>query len=186
MQMSCWEWSKPSWPCEAWPSDPIFFPDTYNDLVTFPVVVPVSSPFSRRLQYPRSGFGGDHDPWPLTRRYFAVTHVWIPRGDLKLRHSNLHELRIYTWYTATSITSSIFTFLELYQLSGTLGILQNTFKTNMQNTFEFRQIFSTASTRTFRRSIYSYLGNLFVRNFTRISFRNRKLSRLCSIRTIVS
>lgn len=123
MQMSCWEWSKPSWPCEAWPSDPIFFPDTYNDLVTFPVVVPVSSPFSRRLQYPRSGFGGDHDPWPLTRRYFAVTHVWIPRGDLKLRHSNLHELRIYTWYTATSITSSIFTFLELYQLSGTLGIL---------------------------------------------------------------
>lgn len=37
-----------------------------------------------------------------------------------------------------------------------------------------------------RRSIYSYLGNLFVRNFTRISFRNRKLSRLCSIRTIVS
>lgn len=117
MQMSCWEWSKPSWPCEAWPSDPIFFPDTYNDLVTFPVVVPVSSPFSRRLQYPRSGFGGDHDPWPLTRRYFAVTHVWIPRGDLKLRHSNLHELRIYTWYTATSITS-----ITYFYIFGTLPV----------------------------------------------------------------
>lgn len=162
------------WPCEAWPSDLIFFPDTYNDLVTFRVVVPVSSPFSRRVQYPRSVLIMIHDRWFVST---ATLQLLIFGSEIMPFESSHFSNYAY-------LVHSHFDYLEYFYIFGTLPVDQRNIRnSSMQNSSNFgSQIFSSfcnvgrkRTKRTSRWSIYSYLENLFVRNFTRISFYNRKL-----------
>lgn len=77
------------------------------------------------------------------------------------------------------LVHSHFDYLEYFYIFGTLPVerdIRNFAPCKIRSNF----------VRFADRYILIYLGNLFVRNFARISFRNRKLSRLYSIRTIVS
>lgn len=76
------------------------------------------------------------------------------------------------------LVHSHFDYLEYFYIFGTLPVER-----------DIRNFAPCKIRSNFVRFADRYIlirGNLFVRNFARISFRNRKLSRLYSIRTIVS
>lgn len=110
---------RPSWPCEAWPSDLIFFPDTCNDLVTFPLVVPVSSPLLPEGPISSEWFRGDHDPWPPPR--FPVTHPRIPRGGIRN-----YAIRILAFLESRILgTQPLRLPLEYFYIFGTVPVDRN-------------------------------------------------------------